>query len=177
MINIKAVSLLFVLCLLLTSSCNDDWPGHSGLGMQPVYTSIDQLDEIGNMEVQAIQNSGPIYLRGDFFFMTENKKGIHVFDIADEEQEEALTFIAIPAITDFTIDGQYLYADSWRDLVTIDISDIYNVQFLSRQKDLIDPILYPLFYNGPFECIDESNGAVVGWEETELSNVECHTTN
>lgn len=168
---------LIVFLSFVFTSCNDEFVGHSGLGMQPIYATMDQLNEIGNMEAQAIRNSGPIYLIGDFFFMTEHKKGIHVFDIADEQQQDALTFIAIPAITDFTIDGHYLYADSWRDLVTIDLSDIYNVQLLSRQEGLIDPILYPTFYNGPFECIDESKGAVVGWEETELNNVLCHTTN
>lgn len=176
MVNIKTILLFLPLCFIVIS-CNDEISGHSGFGMEPVYSTIDQLDEIGNIEVQDIRSGGPIYLRGDFFFMTENKKGIHVFDIADDQQEEALTFISIPAITDFTIDGNYLYADSWRDLVTIDISDIYNVQFLNRQKDLIDPILYPLFYNGPFECIDESKGAVVGWEGADLKNVFCHTTN
>jgi len=172
----KAVFLFLTICFIV-SSCNTEHDGHSGLGMQPTYVTIAQLNEIGNIEVQPIEQSGPIYLKGDFFFMTENKKGIHVFDIADEEQEEALTFISIPAITDFTIDNNYLYADSWRDLITIDIADIYNVQFLSRQKNVIDPVLFPLLYNGPFECVDESKGAVVGWEEIELNNVFCHTTN
>ncbi len=164
----------FVLSL---NACKTEHIGYSGLGKVPIYLPLAALDDIGSQAPQAVEQSGPIYLIGDFFFMIENRKGIHVYDISDDEQENSLVFIKIPAVTDFTIDGNFLYADSWRDLVTIDISDIYNVVLVSRIEDVFDPFLYPQLYNGPFECVDESQGAVVGWENQELENVYCRTIN
>lgn len=171
-------SLYLPLIFLLTfSACKREFQGYSGTGKVPVYVSITELSNISSQSPQAVERSGPIFLIGDHFFMTEIGKGIHVFDISDDQQENSLVFIKIPAITDFTIDGDYLYADSWRDLVTIDISDIYNVVLLSRIEGVIDPFLYPQLFNGPFECVDESKGAVVEWIEAEVEDVLCHTIN
>jgi len=166
-----------LIALLSLVGCEKTAPGFSGQGKKPVYLPLSELDDITNQAPQAIINSGPIYLIGDYFFMIEDKRGLHVFDVSDDQQEEALTFIQVPAITDFTIDGNYLYADSWMDIVTIEISDIYNIQFISRQLNVIDPILYPALYNGWFECVDLSRGAIVGWEETELVAALCETVN
>jgi hypothetical protein len=96
--------------------------------------------------------------------------------VKDSSNVVALTFFKIPAVTDFSISGNRLYADSWKDLVTIDISDLYHIGLLNRQKDVFDPLLYPPLY-GVFECVDESKGAVIDWEDAELENADCYTTN
>jgi len=168
------ISFVAVLTLLLCTSCKKEFQGFSGNGMRPVYVSFELLDDIGNLNPQPIEQSGPIYLVNDWFFMVEVGKGIHVFDIEDDEQESALTFINIPAISDFTIDGNTLFCDSWTDLLSIDISDIFNVQLLSRTDDIFDPNVFPpSSFVGPFECIDYNRGAVVGWESDLLDNVLC----
>lgn len=170
----------FVIAIIVTtfSSCiKEEAPGFSGLGKKPIYKAISELDDITNLEPQIIQQSGPIFLRDSLFFMTEYKKGIHIYDIGDSIQIRNLTFIKIPAVTDFTVENNYLYADSWKDLVTIDISNIYKIKVLSRQTNVFEPLLYPTLYNGIFECVDESRGAVVGWENEFLQNVKCQTFN
>jgi len=161
----------------MLSSCKKEYIAYSGMGKVPVYIPFSELNEISSQSPQDVVQSGPIYLVGDFFFMVELGKGIHVFNISDDETENSLAFIKIPAITDFTIDGNFLYADSWKDLVTLDISDIYNVVLLSRTDDVFDPFLFPPQFNGPFECVDESKGAVIGWMDKELENVFCRTFN
>lgn len=164
--------------VILHSSClKQEAPGFNVMGLKPMYKAIDQLDEITNADPKITIQSGPIFLLDSLFFMTEYKKGIHVYNISDSTQIRNLTFIQIPAITDFTIENNYLYADSWRDLVTIDITDIYNIKFLSRQTDVFEPLLYPALYRGFFECIDESQGAVIGWEDELLENALCQTFN
>lgn len=158
------------------SSCfKQDAPGFNGFGKKPIYKAIDELDEITNLSPQIIQQSGPIFLLDSLFFMTEYKKGIHIYNIGDSTQIRNLTFIQIPAVTDFTIEDNYLYADSWKDLVTIDIANIYNIKLLSRQSDVFEPLLYPTLYNGFFECVDINRGAVIGWEDVSLENVNCQT--
>jgi len=174
--NIFYLTIVFV--LVIFSGCfKQDATGFDGFGKMPIYKAIEELDDITNLEPQINQQSGPIFLLDSLFFMTEFKKGIHVYDIGDSTQIRNLTFIQIPAVTDFTIEGHYLYADSWRDLVTINIADLYNIKLLSRQTDVFEPLLYPALYNGFFECVDLNRGAVVGWEDVLLENVKCQSIN
>ncbi|MCC6460419.1 MAG: hypothetical protein IT260_08100 [Saprospiraceae bacterium] len=174
----KYIFPLLLWCSLFWNGCvPEEIDTYSGTGKRPVYLPVAALDSIGNLAPQVIQESGTIFLQDTLFFMLEQKKGIHVFSIKDSSTVASLTFFKIPAVTDFTISGNRLYADSWRDLVTIDISDLYHISLLSRQTNAFSPLLYPPLYNGFFECVDESKGAVVGWEDVFLENVRCYTVN
>jgi hypothetical protein len=107
--------------------------------------------------------------------MLEQKRGIHVYSFRDSSNTRPLTFWKIPAVSDFSLSGDRLYADSWRDLVVIDISDLYQIREVGRQANVFDPALFPPLYDGYFECVDESKGAVVGWEDAELKAALCRT--
>lgn len=172
-------SFLFVAVLLsglfLFSCTRKEIDGYSGMGKTPVYAALETLNDIRSLPPQDVAESGPIFLLDTLFFMVEQKKGIHVFNIKDSANIQNLVFLKIPAVTDFTIAGSRLYADSWRDLVTIDISDLQNIQLLDRQLNAFEPLLFPPLFNGPFECVDESKGAVIGWEDAELDNALCYT--
>jgi hypothetical protein len=166
--------LFFVACTL--ASCTEKEPlGFSGLGKRPVYLPESQLSDIRNLPPQPVQQSGSIFLLDTLFFMVEFKRGIHVYRIGDSAEVRELTFFNIPAITEFSISGDRLYADSWRDLLTIDISNLYQIRLLDRQVRVIEPLLFPPQYNGFFECVDETKGAVIGWEDADLDNALCRT--
>ncbi len=170
--------LLFLLCCITWSSCvKEETETFSGLGKRPVYIPVSELGDIANLPPQTIRQSGTIFLQDTLFFMLEQKKGIHVFNVKDSLHVASLTFFQIPAISDFTISGNRLYADSWKDLLTIDISDLYNIRLLNRQIGVFAPLLYPPLYDGIFECVDESKGAVVDWETVFLEDARCRTVN
>jgi len=168
---------VLVYILLLPACTKQPLDLYEGEGLKPIYISFDELTNIQNLPEQPVYLSGPIFLRDSLFFMLETRKGIHVYNVADPEFPFYLTFFSIPAIGDYSISGNRLYVDSWRDLVTIDISDIFNITEINRQYNIFTPILYPPLYNGHFECINEENGAVTGWEETWLVNARCRTVN
>jgi hypothetical protein len=42
---------------------------------------------------------------------------------------------------------------------------------------VISPTLFPPLYNGYFECVDESKGAIIGWEDAVLDQAKCVTLN
>lgn len=147
----------------------------SGYGKSPVYVSEAELKDIRNELPGTVQQSGTIFLRDTLLFLLDEQRGIFVYSLADTLNTRALTFFKIPAVTDFIISGNVLYADSWRDLVVIDITDLYQIRETSRLRDVVTPALYPPNYFGIFECVDESKGAVVGWEDAWLENVRCST--
>ncbi len=168
--------LCVLLCVLFFSACEkNEFIFFDGNGKKPVYLPFSALADIKNEAPRPIENAGTIFLKDTLFFLLDQHKGIHVFSFKDSLNTRNLTFIKIPAVTDFTVSGSFIYADSWKDLVTIDIGNLMKVREVSRIGNTIQPQLYPPLFNGPFECVDESKGAVVGWEDAYLDNVKCRT--
>jgi len=77
-----------------------------------------------------------------------------------------LGFIEIPGNTEVAIREDNLYADSYIDLVTIDVSDIVNIREIARSEDSFP---YNARQNIPGNinlvgAIDSSRGVVVGYQ-------------
>ncbi len=174
--KIVCLSVISLLCLL--GGCEkEERSFYDGLGKKPVYITSGELQDIRNEPPQPIQLSGTIFLQDTLLFVLEQRKGIHVFSLKDSLNSVNLAFFKIPAITDFVISGQVLYADSWKDLVVIDISDLQAIKATDRIVNVISPVFYPPLYNGYFECADESKGAIIDWEDVTLESAKCVTTN
>ncbi len=174
--HITALYCTTLLSLCLLAGCDKDpYYFYDGPGKKPVYLPFNALLDIKNEAPQPVGLSGTIFLRDTLLFMLEQRKGIHVFNIKDSLNTQNLTFIKIPAATDFTINGTVLYADTWKDLVVIDISNLLQIKEINRIKDVISPALYPPLYSGPFECVDESKGAVVDWLDGTVEDAQCWT--
>lgn len=175
--KLPGLPVLGVLLFLMGGCDKEERAFYDGLGKRPVYIALSELRSIGNEPPQPIHLSGTIFLQDTLFFILEQGKGVHVFNIKDSLNSINLAFFRIPAITDFVISGNLLYADSWKDLVVIDISNLQQIQETDRLIDAINPALYPPLYEGIFECVDESKGAVIDWEDATLENARCVTIN
>jgi LVIVD repeat len=175
---LKKLRYFYIAWVLLFYSC-DKTPleFYDGMGKRPKYIALDELKNIKSLPPEDITASGTIFLKNNLFFILEQRKGIHVYDISDSLNTVNLVFLNIPAITDFTVSGKYLYADSWTDLVTIDISDLQRIKEVGRSENVLNPVLYPLLYDGIFECVDASKGAVIDWEDAQLIDAKCITSN
>ena len=166
-------ALLLAACL---SSCiKEPLSVPSGEGKRPIYAPFSTLDDIKVLPPQTVMESGSIFLLDTLFFMVEQYRGIHVFNVANPAEPVALAFWQIPTLTGFTISAGRLFADSWRDLIVLDITNIMDIKLLSRQSGAFSPLLFPPLFNGLFECVDESKGAVVGWEDVFLEEAYCST--
>nr|MBS0038470.1 hypothetical protein [Saprospiraceae bacterium] len=173
--SLRYCFVFFLFAFLL--ACEKEPLLHSGMGKKPIYIPHNELNDIANLPQQEVISTGTIFLREPHFFMLEDRRGIHVYDVSDPNFPTYLTFLKIPAITDFSISGNRLYADSWRDLLTLDITDLFDIKVISRNENQLNPILFPELYNGIFECVDESRGAIGGWEDVYLEEAACQTNN
>ena len=165
------------LVMLVSVGCKKEYSLYNGMGKKPVYLPTVLLNDIKNLPPQTVQNTGTIFLSDTLFFMLEQKKGIHVFSLSDSTNPVNLTFFNIPAINDFTINNNIIYADSWTDLLTIDITNLYNINLLKREQNVFTPLLSPPLYNGAFECADISKGAIINWIDADLKNARCEIFN
>lgn len=75
------------------------------------------------------------YKDGDILLINEKNKGIHVVDNRIKHKvTKGDYFIEIPGNVDMAVKDGYLYADSFTDLVVLDIRDISNIKTVSRKE-------------------------------------------
>jgi hypothetical protein len=114
-------------------------------------------------------NPGKIYFKDNYIFIVEELKGIHVYDNSNPSSPVNKAFVKIPGVVDISISGYYLYADSYVDLVVLDVQNINNITEAGRVKNVL-PYTIPEYEGDyPLAYIDRDKGVVVDWE---LRNVK-----
>ncbi|HEY0612444.1 MAG TPA: hypothetical protein VGD35_22370 [Chitinophaga sp.] len=124
-----------VACLLSIASCLKDSCNNVYIYklFTPVYKSLDELRGAVKREApRNIEEPGKIYLYGNYIFLNEVNKGVHVIDNSNPSAPNKVAFINIPGNLDIAIKGNILYADSYIDLVALDISNPQNVRETKR---------------------------------------------
>ena len=149
-------------------------PTFSGEGYRPIYSSQAEMRQVSTEAPQALRKLGKIYVRGNYLFINEQGKGLHLIDNADPRAPRKLSFIKIPGNVDIAVKGNLLYADNGRDFVVLNIADPTNVQLVKRIENAFPVQSYPLSIQTYFECVDASKGGVVGWEKVKMNRPKCY---
>jgi hypothetical protein len=134
---------------------------------EPVYLSFNELRSSFKVaDGQQIIHPGKIYFKDHYIFVNEYQKGIHVIDNTDPQSPQIIKFIEIPGSVDLAIRDNILYADSYVDLVAIDISNLDDIREVKRIQNVF-PYMIPDCENGIVEGVDQNQGVVVGYKATE----------
>jgi hypothetical protein len=145
---------------------------------EPVYMTYDELrSPLKTTDGQDIVQPGKIYFKDNYIFVNEYQKGIHVIDNSNPASPEIKKFIEIPGNVDLAIKDNILYADSYVDLVAIDISNINDIREVKRITNAF-PYMIPACGDGIVENVNNEAGVVVGWKTTErkvsVDDIENH---
>lgn len=152
--------------ILGSSSCSDQIEETYTVNT-PEYLSYEDLRSSFKVKsAEAINQPGKFYFKDDFIFINEYQKGIHIVDNADPKNPQIVSFIEIPGNVDMAIKGDKLYADSYIDLLTIDISDLNNITEVDRDTNVF-PYIIPEFEVGLLGNIDQNKGVVIGYNVSE----------
>lgn len=102
----------------------------------PVYKSLTEVrNDMKGLPAQPLEQTGKIYVYKNYLFINEVNKGIHVINNSNPASPVNLYFVAVPGNVDIAVKDNFLYADSYSDLVVFDISDVTNihtVQFVNN---------------------------------------------
>jgi hypothetical protein len=164
-INVSLYALVFLTGLLglslILEGCSDTCETKNEyVYFEPVYTSLEEIrSSVELIDPQPVHATGKIYLRGSWLFVNEPGKGIHVIDNANPEAPVVKSFINIPGNYELAVKGNILYADSYIDLVAIDITDINNITEKTRLENVFSN------YNTPGIYLDVSKGLITDWVE------------
>lgn len=122
--SLPAGLLLFLAAALLTlTGCLKDTCRNTYKIYTPVMKRLSEVRQgIRSDAPQPMEQTGKIYVFGQYIFLNELQKGIHVIDNSVPAAPKNIGFIHIPGNADMAVKGNYLYADSYSDIVVLDIS-------------------------------------------------------
>lgn len=154
----------FTLISIFFSACEDslykEYKGNA-----PVYMSYSDLRAaVKAGQVEPLNDPGKIYYKDNYIFIVEELKGIHVFDNTDPSSPVNKCFVNVPGVVDISISGYILYADSFVDLVILDVQNIDNIHEVGRVKDVLPYTVPPTGNSLPTASVDNQKGVVTGWE-------------
>lgn len=159
--------LCIVACLLISCSDDKDYE-YVNVATPITITSAELRASIKVLPPQNIVESGKIYAHQQYVFVNDVDKGVHVIDNRNPSQPTIVNFLKIPLNRDVSVKGNYLYADSGRDLVVFDISQVTNIQMIGHVEDVIEnyqSVNYP--ENADYfdwTGYDNYDDIIVGWD-------------
>lgn len=111
-----AASLLLAASLTL-SSCEES------IKLDITHATHAQLRQrdVVIKDAQPIEQTGKIYVKDNFLYVNEQGKGIHIIDNSNPAAPKKVKYLAIPGNLDVAMKGDYLYADSYMDLLAINM--------------------------------------------------------
>lgn len=167
--NSIQVTIFALIAFTLSSCLKDDCERTvTYINYNPVYKSIAEIraGEVVNETSRELCEPGKIYFYNNYIFINEAREGVHVIDNTSPESPANIGFISIPGNEDIAIKGGFLYANSYIDLLTIDISDVQNAVLVERTESVFPPI---------WEDI-QNEQVLMYYEEQEITEkMDCET--
>ncbi|MDH5475584.1 MAG: hypothetical protein OEX22_07850 [Cyclobacteriaceae bacterium] len=169
-------AILFIVILLLVSilleGCVDTCETKNVYAYyEPVYTSLEDLrSAVKTEDPRELKQLGKLYLKGNYIFLNEPGEGLHVINNENPSNPINIAFINIPGNVSLSAKGNYLYVDSYVDLVVLDISDPNSIFEVNRLNEIFSD------YNSYGFNVDPELGVVTDWkliENVEVSESDC----
>ena len=161
---LKTATIFMVLAASMTSCHDKSVELISYEANVPVYMPFKEFrSSFEKSEPIDISHPGKMYFKDGYLFVNEYGKGIHVIDNSNPSEPEKIAFYEILGNVDMAIQGNILFADSYVDLLSIDISDVNNPVEISRLKNVFPEIVPEGDIWFPYAMVDNSKGVIVGW--------------
>ncbi|RYY14498.1 MAG: hypothetical protein EOO04_30120 [Chitinophagaceae bacterium] len=161
-LSVEIISFLLIFCMIGFSACVKDSckQDRTYTYYQPVYKTKQEVrTNIRNSAALEVENPGKLNIRGNYIFLNEVDKGIHIIDNSNPSSPKNLGFITIPGNMDIAVKGNILYADLYTDLVAIDISNPANVKLLK----VIEGVFPHRYWGMGFAPNGQSDKIITDW--------------
>ncbi len=119
--------LAFIVSVLTITSCTKEecTTQYSYVAFEPIFKTAAEINEdIAFVEDRTLENPGKFYYYQNLILINERGEGVHIVDNSDLTAPVKLGFIAIEGNEDISLSDHYIYADTWQNIIIIDIEDI-----------------------------------------------------
>ena len=150
------VSGLFINTLLISMGCIED-----DLKCDPDYqTCVEPITltwEDLRADIQpsygntvTLTSAGKIHVKDDYLFVIDNYRGVHIFDQTDNQNPIRLAFIPMQGALDISTQGEFIYVNSFTDLVIVNYQAVINGSFeqsnVTRKEDVFEIPSFSSFF-------------------------------
>jgi hypothetical protein len=154
---------LFLALIALLAACHDKVI-NKYMACVPVYTDYETFRQPAQFgPAKSITSNGFLYMKDQYLFVVQPEAGIHFIDNTNPALPANIGFLNLQGCTGMAIRDNYLYANSFIDLVVFDISFITAPVEINRQEDFFPQALPLIEKNYPIAEIDKSKGVVTSW--------------
>jgi hypothetical protein len=135
---------------------------------KPVYVTPEEYKIPVSLTAEIpLQEPGKIYFYKEYILINEVRKGIHVILNTDPKNPVNLGFIQIPGNVDMAVMNNVLYADSYTDLLVINISNPLQPVELERKENVFESFYFS----------EGSNRILSHFEETDVTQTfDCSSS-
>jgi len=156
--NILHITCSAILISMLLAACVKDTGMKKTTIFTPVFKTSDEVRAaIKSDNAEDISHPGKIYVLGNYIFVSEIGKGVHIIDNSNSASPVNKAFIKIPGNEDIAVKGNILYADCFTDLMVIDISDPSNVSLKTYVPNMFPDRQYVFGY------LVDTNTVITDW--------------
>lgn len=154
----KILYLLPILFCIILQGCLKDKLTRTYTILTPVYKEKAEVyANIKSNAPRSVQSPGKIFLYGNYIFLNEVDKGVHIIDNTNPSNPMTKAFINIPGNLDIAVKGSTMYADLYGDMVVVDISNPLQANFVKHINNVFPERQYT---NG---FVPDSNLVIVDW--------------
>ena len=149
-------------------SCQDKCDQYTTyVNSTPKYMKMESLRDSVYFDIgRDINSPGKLNYKDGYLFISEVSKGVHVIDNRNINNPIKIGFINIPGNYDIATKDNFLYADSYIDLVIFDISDINNINEVNRvEGSFLNYYENRLLYS-------ETLGIITGYDDEVIEEIE-----
>lgn len=163
-ISFMAAAAIFILSGCIKDTCNATF---TSTIYEPLYKTLAEVRaNIKSNPSQDIKAPGKIVILGNYIFLNEINKGIHIIDNRNPASPQNIAFIDIPGNIDLAVKGNILYADLYTDLVVLDITDPHNV----IKTKIVEKVFPKRYYGIGFSA--DSNNVIYDWKRHDTSYIQ-----
>lgn len=136
---------------------------------EPVYKRIDEMRMPSTyVAAKNLTSPGKIFYYKGYLLINEMNQGIHVVDNSNPASPQNIGFIEVPGNLDMAVHNDILYADSYLDLVAIDITTPTAPVEVERVNDV--------FQN--FYSFNDQLGYLVEYKQMDIKRtIDCSDAN
>ncbi|MHC1705867.1 MAG: LVIVD repeat-containing protein [Tenuifilaceae bacterium] len=163
--HLKTFLSVFVLAVVIGGCTDNTTERITYTANVPVYMPYSEFrSSFKKSEPKDSISPGKIYFKDNYLFVNEPGKGIHIIDNSNPSNPQKVAFYEIMGNVDLAIKGDILYADSYIDLLAINISDINNPREVGRLKNIFPEIVPMGNINFLYANVDHKKGVIINWE-------------
>ncbi len=144
-------------------------------GYKPIYAVIATAKQIIYSPIsQPVLRAGNIYAKDNLIYQVETGKGIHIIDNSVPSNAKRVGFLTINGCNQISIKNNFLYSNSYDDLVVIDLSDVNNIREIKRVAGAFPEGNKAYYFSQPpeagyYEC-PRYDSVVTGWRMDSVKN-------